>query len=188
LSSSNPVQNYSGLQALGQSFTPSASGTISSISLNLQTTNASTSVIFDLELWSDGGGSQLPAVHLATLMNDSQWAPQNYVSPINSSHVATFSAASFTQNFAVTMGETYWLVVSSTSGSAKSWGISSTNSGPTAKYVQATGLWSSLAISGDLGAAVSVSAIPEPSTYAVAIGAAALLGAIVYRRRASRKI
>jgi hypothetical protein len=185
-SSSNPVQNWAGTFKLGQSFTASASGAISSISLNL--TMSSTSVpVYSVELWSDNGGStHLPSALLATFVSGQNWSAVYSGSPgvYNASNTITFPSAGFTQNYSVASGTSYWLVVSSTSGSAKAWGVSSTLDGPTASYSSTTSTWGSISPAGALGAAVSVSAIPEPGTYAAFAGLVALSVA-VYRRRRS---
>ncbi len=183
-SSSNPVQNWTGALMLGQSFTAGASGTISSVSLNLTMSGTATPV-YSVELWSDNGGStHLPSALLATFVSGQNWSDvysgSNGV--FNASNTVTFSSAGFTQNYSLTSGASYWLVVSSTSGSAKAWGVSSTLDGPTASYSSTTSTWNSISPAGALGAAVSVSAIPEPGTYAAFAGLVALSVA-VYRRR-----
>ena len=182
-SSSNPVQNWGGTNPtkLGQSFTAGASGTISSVSLNL-TISTSNLAVYSVELWSDNGGStHLPSALLATFVSGQKWSAVYSGSPgvVNASNTITFSSAGFTQNYSVASGTSYWLVVSTTTGSAKAWGVSSTLDGPTASY---TSTWGSISPAGALGAEVSVSAIPEPGTYAAFAGLVGLSVA-VYRRR-----
>lgn len=182
-SSANPIQNYTNIVSLGQSFTPSASGFISSLSLNLETISPNAGPVYAVQLWSDSGGStHLPATLLATLVTNHHWNT-DFVSPADSSHLVTFSAAGFAQNYSLISGTIYWVAVATTDGPNKSWGVSSTSAGATALFALNGSQWTTLTLSGALGAQISVvSAIPEPGTYATLAGIA-MLGFAAYSRR-----
>ncbi len=188
VSSGNSVQNWSGLFKVGQSFTPTASGTIFSVTLNLTMSSTATPV-YSVELWSDSGGATpLPSTLLATFVSNKPWSSLYTGSSgtYNASNTVTFSEGSFGQNYSVLTGTPYWLVVTSTSGTAKAWGIGSVTGNSSAGFSSTTGTWSSLSLSGDLGAQISVNgtpAIPEPGTYAAFAGLMALAVAGCTRRR-----
>jgi hypothetical protein len=185
-SSSDPTKNWSGALKLGQSFTAGASGTISSLTLNLTTSNSSATPVYSVELWSDNGeSSHLPSALLATFVTGKNWNSV-FSNPVNASTTITFSSAEFTQNYDLISGSSYWLVVSTTAGSAKAWGVSSILDGPTASYSSSTSTWGSISLSGALGASVSVSAIPEPVSSVAVAGLVAIGLAVVRRRRARR--
>lgn len=185
VSSGNSVEGYGGILSLGQSFTPSASGTISSLTLNLTTTNGVATPTYNVELWSDnGGGTHLPSALLVTFVSGQSWLSLYSGSgTANAANTVTFPSASFNGNYSVNAGTEYWLVVHAfSSGSLKSWGIASATGDPIASSSNGT-TWGSLSLSGDLGAQISVSGIPEPGTYAAFAGLAALIVAACTRRR-----
>lgn len=185
ISSANPNQNFTDILSMGQSFTSSASGLISSLSLNVSTISPNRPV-YDVELWSDSGGSTpLPTTLLATLVIDRKWN-LDQVSPPDSSHVATLSASAFSNNYSLVSGTTYWLVIATTDGPNKSWGVSSASGGPSAAYRLSTHQWGAFPLSGALGLAVSV--IPEPGACAAWGGIIVLGFAIGGRRRPSLSV
>ncbi|MCX6953078.1 MAG: hypothetical protein NTV51_13070 [Verrucomicrobia bacterium] len=184
VTSGNAFQTWTGASKLAQSFTPTASGPISSVTLNL--TMSSTSVpVYAVEVWSDNGApTHLPSTLLATLVSGQPWSALYTGTPAvyNASNTITFSSGSYGQNYSLSSDTAYWLVVTSSSGSAKAWGISATASAPTASFSSPGGVWGSTSLGGALGAEISVTAIPEPSTYAALAGLSAL-GLVVYQRR-----
>ncbi|MES2695257.1 MAG: PEP-CTERM sorting domain-containing protein [Verrucomicrobiota bacterium] len=180
-SSANPIRDFTDILSMAQSFTPSVSGSISSLSLNLSTRNPGRPV-YDVQLWSNSGGATpLPTTLLATFINDYNWN-KDVVEPADSSHVVTFASSAFSQNYSLTAGTTYWLVIATTDGVNKRWGVSATSAGPSAAYYLSTGTWGPLSLSGALGAQVLVTAIPEPGTFAM-MGGLAVFGFAAYRRR-----
>lgn len=185
-SASNPVQAFVNISKLGQSFTAMGSGTISSLSLNLTTSFSTTAPVYSVQLWSDsGGGTSLPGTLLATFVSNQRWSPNYSGTPsvLDASHVITFSSSNFAENYAVSSGTTYWLVVESQTGAARAWGVSSTALGPSAQFRPLTSTWSTLSQAGSFGGQVSLLAVPEPSTYAVIAGALVLGWAAWIRRR-----
>lgn len=189
-SSSNPVLNWTRTYKVAQSFTATATGDVDSITLNLTTSNSATTPLYAVELWStDGQSTPLPSTLLATLVSGQQWSTV-YSAAQNPANTVTFTATNFTGNYTLQTGASYWVVVSSTSGSAKAWGVSGTDIGDTA--TQSTGnVWSApnLTVSGSpgsLGMSISVqSAVPEPATYAALGGFLGLVVVAVARRRSA---
>lgn len=187
VTSGNSVQTWASLTKVGQSFTPNASGTLSSFTLNL-TMSGTATPIYSVELWSDNGGATpLPSSLLATFVSGQPWSSLYTGTPgtYNAANTVTFTSGSFGQNYSVNAGTPYWLVVTSTSGTAKAWGISSATANPFATFSN-TSVWSAgVPSGGSLGAQITVSgsAIPEPSTYAAFAGAACLVAAGYSRRR-----
>lgn len=189
VTSGNSVQTWANITKVGQSFTPNASGTLSSITLNL-TMSSTVTPIYSVELWSDdGGATPLPSSLLATFVTGQPWSSVYSGTPgtYNAANTVTFSSGSFGQNYSVNAGTPYWLVVTSTSGAAKAWGIGAASDDFTAVFSNATTSWGSTNLTGggSLGAQITVSgsAIPEPSTYAAIAGAACLVAAGYSRRR-----
>lgn len=181
--SSAPVQTWSGLYKVGQSFTSSQSGSIASLTLNLGSTNASTIPVYSVELWSDGGGaSSTPSALLATFVSSQHWS-NLYTPSVDATNRVTFSSSEFSENYSVAANTTYWLVVASTSGSAKYWGLSSSGGTASALYDKTTSTWSNTTLSGPLGAEIAVSPVPEPSAGAACAGLAALGFAALRRRK-----
>jgi MYXO-CTERM domain-containing protein len=122
---------------------------------------------------------------LATFVTGQNWNSV-FSNPVNASNTVTFSSSAFAQNYDVIFGASYWLVVSTTSGSAKAWGVSSVLDGPTASYSSSTSTWGSISLSGALGASVSVSAIPEPVS-SVAVAGLFAVGLVAFRRRRAQR-
>jgi hypothetical protein len=180
-SSSNPVQTWNGLTMVGQSFTATASGSITSFTLNLTTSNSSTTPVYSVALWSTNGQSTpKPSTLLATFVSSQHWSTV-YSATQNPANTITFNSSGFGQNYDLVSGTTYWVVISSSTGVAKAWGVSGTDIGDTATF---NGSWSNVTLAGSLGMSLSVqSAIPEPGTYALLAGVLALGGAIIVRRR-----
>lgn len=186
-SSSNPVQAFVNISKLGQRFTAASAGMISSVSLNLTASNTVVSS-YNVQLWSDSGGvTPLPTTLLATFVANQSWTA-NYSGTAgtqNAAHVITFSSGSFGENYSVSAGTNYWLVVATNNtGAARAWGVSSTALGPSAQFSPLTSTWSTLAQSGSFGGQIAISAVPEPSTYAAIAGALVLGWAGVRKRRA----
>lgn len=183
-SSSNPVQTWSSSFKVGQSFTATASDSIASLTLNLTTSNSSATPVYSVELWSTNGQpTPLPSALLATFVSGQHWSTVYSIAQ-NPTATVTFTSSSFGQNYSLVSGTTYWLVVSSTAGAAKGWGVSSTDIGDTATYSSVGNTWSAASLSGSLGLSVSVtSAIPEPGTSALLAGVVTLAGALGVRRR-----
>ena len=184
-SSANTLEKFVNISKYGQSFTAAASGTISSISLNLTTTNSSASAFsYSVELWSNTSGTSLPNTLLTTFVSGQDWV-NNYSASFNAARVITFDSSGFTANYAVASGTDYWLVVTSTTGASRAWGTGTTVGGPTAQYNVGSSTWSTVSLAGGMGAQVAISAIPEPSTYAALAGFAALGMACRLRRRSA---
>jgi hypothetical protein len=185
-SAGNPVQAFINISKLGQSFTAAGSGLISSVSLNLTAFNMGVSS-YNVQLWSDSGGvTPLPTTLLATFVSNQSWTANYSGTPgtQNAAHVITFSSGSFGENYTVSAGTNYWLVVATNNtGAARAWGVSSTALGPSAAYAPYTSTWSTLSQAGSFGGQVAILAVPEPSTYAAIAGAAALVWAAWIRRR-----
>lgn len=182
-SSANTLEKFINISKYGQSFTAAASGTISSISLNLTTTNpTASSFAYSVELWSNNSGTSLPNTLLATFVSGQDWA-SNYSASFNAARVITFNSSAFTANYTVASGVDYWLVVTSSTGAARAWGTGTTVGGPTAQFNVGPSTWSTVSLAGGLGAQISISAIPEPSTYATWAGLAALGVTICLRRK-----
>jgi hypothetical protein len=183
-SSANPNQNFTNILSMGQSFTAATSGSITSLTLDLGTINPSVRPVYGLELWSNSGGTTpLPSTLLATFVTDQHWN-NNYLDPADSSHSVTFSSSDFSGNYSLVAGATYWLVIDTTDGANKTWGVSDTLAGPSAAYYLSTGEWGPLPLSGALGLEVET-AVPEPSAYATIAGMAALGVAWAGRRRSA---
>ncbi len=176
---STTVQNWSGRTKVAQSFTSSVSGDFASITLNLGTTNNSGTPVLSVQLWSDNNEvSPLPFTLLATFVSGYNWN-NLYAATIDPDQTVTFTTDDFVENYTVAAGTTYWLVVASTSGSAKYWGLSSVGNTASASY---SSDWTTLSSSGGLGARLALTAVPEPATNGVIAGVC-LLGFAGYRRR-----
>ncbi len=189
VTSGNTVQTWNLLTKVGQSFTPNASGTISSFTLNLTTTNGTATPVYTVELWSDNGAAtHLPSGLLATFVSGQPWISLYSGSAVhNAANTVTFSSGSFSQNYSVNVGTAYWLVITSSGGAAKAWGVGSDTDNPFATFAGSTWSTGAAAGGGNLGAQISVngSAIPEPGTYAAFAGLAVLGFAGYSRRRAA---
>ncbi len=191
VTSGSSMQQFVNISKIGQSFTPSVSGTLSSITLNLTTQNTSAPT-YSVELWSNNGATSLPSSLLATFVSNQPWSGvfSGTTGSLNAATTVTFSSGNFGQNYSLSAGTPYWLVVTtSMTGVARAWGVGAAGDDFAAVFNVGFSSWESKTFTGGatLGAQITMggSAIPEPSTYAAFAGAACLVFA-GYSRRANR--
>jgi hypothetical protein len=176
LRASAPLGTYTGLSA-GESFTTGAqSYTFSSVVANLRLLVGS-STNLAAGIYSNSGGT--PGSLLATLTVPSM--------TLNSRSNFSFTAST---SLTLAASTTYWFVVgpstSTTSLVDATWYTGTSGTGLATAALNSNGLslgsWVPDLGSASLSYQINGSAIPEPSTYAMATGAMAL-GFVVWRRR-----
>ena len=173
-------RNFANISRWGQEFTAAASGQISEVKVNLYRTNAQTGA-FNLELWSDSGGSN-PTASLVVLktLDWSDLAINN--TETNQAEVVTVSSLDGT--YTVASGTNYWLVLTQAANGpqAKRWTSTGSGLGDVASYNTNAGTWTNYGATSNLGAEISV--VPEPAAYAL-IASAMILSCVCFRRRRS---
>ncbi|MGO4822312.1 MULTISPECIES: hypothetical protein [unclassified Flavobacterium] len=145
--------NYPNIRAWGQQFTPTTGGFLTNVKINLYRTNYQDG-IFIIELWSDNGSSgisALPNTKLATLYT-SNW---NNLELNNTSAITNVN--SFTENYNLVNGTSYWLVVNQDRNgpAARRWATTGSGLGQTAN-INSNGVWVNSGSNPNLGAQISV--------------------------------
>jgi hypothetical protein len=121
-------KNFINIGGWGQEFTPNINGTLASVKANIYMTNTTgynDIFTFTLELWSSNGltgTSALPSAKLATL-SSFDWRNVALNSP-----TAVTTVTTFTENYNLVGGTSYWLV------------LKQPGTGPAAKRITTTGL------------------------------------------------
>ncbi len=157
--------------AQAAAFTPSSGGYLSSLELPLNVYDSMP--VVDVSLWSDAGGA--PGAVLQS------WSGFSFSEPNIYSFAATGAPVQLVS------GSSYWVVANAaTSTTWAGWfkpDAAAAIPGQPAFYSENGGPFNNPNSAGAFR--VTVSAIPEPSTYAALFGAAAL-GLVVWRRRVKR--
>ena len=156
-------KNFGAIGRWAQKFTATESGAISDVKLNIYRTNDNTNGFntFNVELWSGAGST--PSSQLVVLTSGS-WLSVTTVNSgtANTSAYADFPKNSFANNYTVTSGSSYWLVLSFAGNgpAAKRWTVNGSGY-QTALYSYSSGSWTGVGTSASLGAQISVAPVPE---------------------------
>jgi hypothetical protein len=147
-------KDFTNIGGWGQEFTPINSGTLANVMANIYRTNTQSGA-FTLELWSSNGltgTSALPGAKLATL-STFDWSNVALNSP-----TAVTTVTTFTENYNLVGGTSYWLVIKQPSNGPFAKKITSTGSGlgQTASINLVQGSWINKGSSPNLGMQISI--------------------------------
>jgi hypothetical protein len=147
-------KDFTNIGGWGQEFTPINSGTLANVMANIYRTNTQSGA-FTLELWSSNGltgTSALPGAKLATL-STFDWSNVALNSP-----TAVTTVTTFTENYNLVGGTSYWLVLKQPSNGPFAKKITSTGSGlgQTASINLVQGSWINKGSSPNLGMQISI--------------------------------
>lgn len=170
-------KNFGNISRWGQQFTASSGGSVTNIKLNVSRRNTQSGT-FDVQLWSGSGTT--PTASLVTLKT-LNWADV----PLNSTGFNTSAfveITSFASNDTLTSGTVYWLVISQAADgpAAKRWTVTGSG-GQAASFSTFFGTWTNQGTSVNLGAQITVGAVP--GTGLAAIGMVGVAGMAGRRRR-----
>ena len=142
-------KDFANIGGWGQEFTPGTSGTLADVMANIYRTNTQSGT-FTLELWNSNGlsgASALPDAKLATL-STFDWSNVALNSP-----TAVTTVTTFTENYNLVGGTSYWLVIKQPSNGPAAKRITTTGSGlgQTASVNLNTGIWTNTGSTPNLG-------------------------------------
>jgi uncharacterized protein (TIGR02145 family) len=144
-------KSFGNIGRWAQQFTASNSGPVANVKLNLYRRNTQSGT-FDVQLWS---GTDTPTTILVTLKTIN-WADV----PLNSTTTNTnafVEITSFTNNYTLQSGSSYWLVISQAANgpSAKRWSVAGSGR-RTASFNYINTTWTNQGTTVNLGAQLSV--------------------------------
>ena len=145
-------KNFANIGRWAQQFTASNSGPVANVKLNLYRRNTQSGT-FDVQLWS--GTDTTPTTILVTLKTIN-WEDV----PLNSTSTNTnafVEITSFTNNYTLQSGSSYWLVISQAANgpNAKRWSVAGSGR-RTASFNYLTTTWTNQGTTVNLGAQLSV--------------------------------
>lgn len=172
-------KSFVNIAGWGERFTATDSGDVTNLKVNLYRTNTQSGA-YSLELWD--GGATTPGSLLVTLKTlDWSNVPLNSTTTNTAAYV---EVTTFDNTYSIVSGTSYWLVVKQPANgpAAKRWTV--TGSGMQAASFNAnTSLWTNVGTGSNLGAQITVSSVPEPSTCAMALAGLVCGGCVILRRR-----
>lgn len=174
--------SFANRSRIAQQFTAAGTGSITSVKLNLyrDTSWYGPHQYYNVEIWSGSGTT--PTASLAVLTTNGDWNTTDIVSGTHAAPVSVVEFTAFSANTTLTAGTTYWIVVTQAGNgpASKRW-ILAGSGGQTASYNANTSTWTNNGTGSNLGAQITVGAVPGSGL--AAIGLAGLAGAERRRRR-----
>lgn len=170
--------SFAGRSRIAQQFTAAGTGLITSVKLNLYRDQSfyGTSQYYNVEIWSGSGTT--PTSSLAVLTTNGDWSTTAIVSGTHASPVSVVEFTTLSGTTTLTAGTKYWIVVTqAVNGPASKRWIVAGSGNQTASYNANTSTWTNNGTGSNLGAQVTVGAVPGTGLAAIGmVGVAAMAG------------